>query len=124
MDFIVLLQVELVVLGQSTKVFSKSGFNDIEKWEAVTAVARRRRCFYNGKDTLACFIASVSDIDDVIPMLTAYQTEWNKIHTLLKRSPTLYLDHDTQRSLSEKELHELAFSLSISQDDMDRLKTN
>ena len=116
-------QVELVVLGQSTKVFSKSGFDDIEKWEPVTAVARRRRCFYNGKDTLACFIASVSDIDDVIPMLTAYQTEWNKIHTLLKRSPTLYLDHDTRRSLTEKELHELAFSLNVSQDDMDRLKT-
>ena len=116
-------QVELVVLGQSTKVFSKSGFDDIEKWEPVTAVARRRRCFYNGKDTLACFIASVSDIDDVIPMLTAYQTEWNKIHTLLKRSPTLYLDQDTQKSLTEKELHELAFSLNVSQDDMDRLKT-
>jgi len=115
-------QVELVVLGQSTKVFSKSGFDDIEKWEPVTAVARRRRCFYNGTDTLACFIASVSDIDDVIPMLTAYQTEWNKIHTLLKSSTNLYLDHDSPRSLQETELHELAFSLNISHDDIDRLK--
>jgi hypothetical protein len=116
-------QVELVVLGQSTTVFSKSGFDDIEKWEPVTAIARRRRCFYNGIDTLACFIASVSDIDDVIPMLTAYQTEWNKLHTLLKRSTNQYLDHDTPRSFKETELYELANALSISSDDINRLKT-
>ncbi len=78
--------VELVVLGQSIEVFSNAGFKDIESWENVSATARRRRCFYNRKDTLACFIASVSDIDDVIPMLTAYQIEWNKLHSLLRGS--------------------------------------
>jgi hypothetical protein len=79
-------QVQLVVLGQSFDVFTRvGGYNDIEEWEMVAASARRRRCFHNGKDTLACFIASRSDIDDVIPILTAYQIEWNKLHVLLHR---------------------------------------
>ena len=37
-------KVELVVLGQSTEVFSKAGFKDVEEWEPVNAPARRRRC--------------------------------------------------------------------------------
>ena len=82
--------VELVVLGQSTEVFSKSGFENIESWDPVVSVARRRRCYFNGTDTLACFIASVSDIDDVIPILTAYQIEWNKIHSLLQMNSDRY----------------------------------
>ena len=76
--------VQLVVLGQSTEVFAHHGYDDLESWEPVSAVARRRRCFYNQRDTLACFIASRSDIDDVIPILTAFQIEWNKIHYLFK----------------------------------------
>ncbi len=75
--------VDLVVLGQSSEVFERHGPYGVESWEPVSALARRRRCFFNGKDTLACFIASRTDIDDVIPMLTAYQIEWNKIHVLL-----------------------------------------
>ena len=94
-------QVELVVLGQSTEVFSRSGFDDIENWDPVSAVARRRRCYFNGKDTLACIIASVSDIDDVIPILTAYQIEWNKIHILLKRNSNFLSLDDSSRTLKE-----------------------
>ncbi|MBN2146457.1 MAG: hypothetical protein JW726_03670, partial [Anaerolineales bacterium] len=38
-------QVQLVVLGQSTDVFSRmGGYTDIEDWEMVAAPARRRRC--------------------------------------------------------------------------------
>lgn len=79
-------QVKLVILGQSKDVFARfGGYRDIEDWEVVTAFARRRRCYFNGTDTLACVIASQSDIDDVIPILTAYQIEWNKMHALLNR---------------------------------------
>lgn len=79
-------QVQLVVLGQSTDVFARfGGYEDIEDWEMVAALARRRRCYFDGKETLACFIASRSDIDDVIPLLTAYQIEWNKMHRFLRR---------------------------------------
>ena len=79
--------VELIVLGQSTSVFERRGFGNVESWMQVAAPARRRRCFFNGKDTLACFIASRTDIDDVIPMLTAYQIEWNKLHSFLQLLP-------------------------------------
>lgn len=93
-------EVQLVVLGQSTDVFSRmGGYSDIEEWEMVAAPARRRRCYYNGKEILACFIASRSDIDDVIPILTAYQIEWNKMHGLLHR----FLASDGQFDFSKLE---------------------
>jgi hypothetical protein len=115
--------VELVVLGQSTEVFARAGFHDIESWDAVTATARRRRCFFNRADTLACFVASVSDIDDVIPILTAYQIEWNKIHLLLQRNSAFIshgipIDHQ-----GEVDISVIAQALNISTEDIVRLKT-
>jgi hypothetical protein len=116
-------QVELVVLGQSPGVFSKSGYEDIESWESVTAIARRRRCYFNGKDILACFIASVSDIDDVIPILTAYQIEWNKINSLLVRNGSSFTLDDLTQPLLEAELSRFTSMLNIPMDDIERLKT-
>lgn len=72
--------VKAVLLGQSATVFDQSGYKNVENWTEVTARARRRRCYYDGEGLLACYIASRSDIDDVVPMLTAYQIEWNKLH--------------------------------------------
>jgi len=80
-------QVRSVILGQSSELFARSGYPNIENWQPVSARARRRRCYFNRTDTLACFIASLSDIDDVVPALTAYQIEWNKLHDLLKECP-------------------------------------
>jgi hypothetical protein len=77
-------RVDRVVLGQSEEVFEQGGFGDIGSWETVAAPARRRRSFFDGKGTLACFIASRSDIDDLLPTLTAFQIEWNKLHTRLR----------------------------------------
>src|SRR4030042_1195358 len=68
------------------------------------ARARRRRCFFNGRETLACFIASRSDIDDVIPMLTAYQIEWNKMHALLRRFLASESQFDFSRLEDDTEL--------------------
>ena len=76
--------VRLVVLGQSAFVFEQRGFGNVEEWRGVSAPGRRRRFFYDDDETLAVFIASRSDIDDIIPMLTAYQIEWNKAHATLK----------------------------------------
>ena len=39
--------------------------------------------YFDGQETLAVLIASPSDLDDIIPILLAYQIEWNKIHSLL-----------------------------------------
>jgi len=116
-------QVELVVLGQSPGVFARSGYENIESWEPVTSLARRRRCYFNEKDTLACFIASVSDIDDVIPILTAYQIEWNKIHSLMVRSDELSLLDDLSMPLQDAEFTQLASYLNIPIDDLERIRT-
>lgn len=97
-----------VVLGQTGTVFEEAGLGNVWKWEQVNGKARRRRCFYNSdKNILACIIASRSDIDDVIPMLTAFQIEWNKIHQLLQYLPDdidltqVHKHHDAWYNLAE-----------------------
>lgn len=78
-------QVRLVLLGQSAEVFSRGGYSNVEEWTIFNAPARRRKMFFDGQETMAVFINSVSDIDDLIPMLTTYQIEWNKMHLRLVR---------------------------------------
>jgi hypothetical protein len=82
-------QVRLVLMGQSDEVFDRRGYPEVDKWQPVTAHSRRRKMFFDGNGTLAAMIASVSDIDDLIPMLTAYQIEWNKLHHRLVNAPIL-----------------------------------
>jgi hypothetical protein len=77
-------QVGRVVLGQSREQFRQHGVGDVESWTPVAAPARRRRSFFDGRSTLACYIASGTDIDDIIPLLTAYQIEWNKLHARMR----------------------------------------
>ncbi len=111
--------VQLVVMGQSGWIFEKAGLKDLRQWEEVFTSARRRRTFYNGKDTLACYIASRSDIDDVIPLLTAYQTEWNKLHQMLSRLPaSISLEALTRVRSGFSRLAEM---LEAPSDDLDRL---
>lgn len=112
-------QVSTILLGQSFEVFSHHGYVNAESWQSVSAFARRRRCFFDNRDTLACFIASRSDIDDVIPVLTAFQIEWNKINTLLNRCSADHLEqilHDLPGSFDD-----LAEILELPEDDLDRL---
>ncbi len=75
--------VKLIVLGQSHELFEAARF-DVRAWEVVRTRGRRRPLRFDGKSTLAAFIASVSDIDDLIPIVTAYQIEWNKMHARLR----------------------------------------
>ena len=116
-----IFKVRTIVLGQSTKVFVREGIGDIESWEVVTARARRRRCYYNGEDTIACLIASRSDIDDIVPMLTAYQIEWNKLHDLINRGPEAI--SLTGESISPSFPDDLANILRITNEDLRRLQT-
>jgi hypothetical protein len=118
-------RVRLVLMGQSDEVFDRRGFPDVEKWEAVTAHSRRRKMFYDGDSTLAAFIASVSDIDDLIPMLTAYQIEWNKLHHRLTNAPILARieAHVTgQQPLDLHEVGDVVDALGISADDFAKLQ--
>jgi hypothetical protein len=113
-------QVQRVVLGQSLDVFVRGGYEEVETWEEVSAFARRRKCYFDGKDTLACFIASRSDIDDVIPQLTAFQIEWNKIHRLLQRLPASFsLSEDNEEVRLDQMLADI---LGIAWEDVQRLR--
>lgn len=76
-------RVRLVLLGQSHEVFARHGYGAVTRWQPVSAPGRRRKIFFDGDETLAVLIASPSDLDDIIPMLVAFQIEWNKLHTLL-----------------------------------------
>jgi hypothetical protein len=114
----------LIVMGQSERVFARRGYPNVEQWEPVTAPARRRRTFFDGHETVAAFIASVSDIDDLIPMLTALQIEWNKMHRRLRNSPLM----ETLAAFAEggewdwEEVgSDLTTTLGLSPDDLNRL---
>jgi len=118
-------QVTLVLMGQSDEVFARRGFPNVEKWEPATALSRRRKMFFDGQHTLAAFIASVSDIDDLIPMLTAYQIEWNKLHDRLSGSAILERIEahvSGQRPLKPEEVGDVAMALGISADDFVKLQ--
>ncbi len=56
---------------------------DITSWTQVFAEKRRRMAFFDGKSRLILLVTSLSDLDDVIPGLCAYQIEWNKMHRRL-----------------------------------------
>jgi hypothetical protein len=80
---------------------------------------------YDGIHTLAAYIASRSDIDDLIPILTAYQIEWNKIHLLLQAPPTrAMLDALSQPAtrFATIDLEPLAEALMVSPQEFTRLQ--
>lgn len=81
--------VRLIVMGQTEEIFRDRGYHDVESWQPVSAPGRRRRMLYDGKETLAAYIASISDVDDIVPILTAFQIEWNKIRYLFSLQPSL-----------------------------------
>ncbi len=76
-------KLRLIIMGQSEQVFAQHGFTNVESWQQVNAPGRRRRSFYDGEDQLAVYIASRSDIDDMVPILVAYQIERRKLHLIL-----------------------------------------
>ncbi len=78
-------EIERVVLGQSDETYEAFGFS-VSGWERLRTRGRRRLLRRDGRGTLAAYITSTSDIDDLVPILTAYQLEWNKLHRLLAAS--------------------------------------
>lgn len=77
-------EVRLVVLGQSVEQFVAAG-HPVSDWDTVTTRGRRRPLRWDGRETLAAFITSTTDIDDLVPILSAYQIEWNKMHARMHR---------------------------------------
>jgi len=111
-----------IVLGQSGSIFREAGMGDVWSWKQVKGKARRRRCFYNEEEQiLACIVASRSDIDDVIPLLTAYQIEWNKLHRLLQHLPD---DIDLAKAHKQTDTwYNLAEALMMSVGDLTRWRS-
>ncbi|MCW5832149.1 MAG: hypothetical protein KIS78_06845 [Labilithrix sp.] len=108
--------VDLVILGQSHELFEAAG-HDVRRWEIVKTRGRRRPLRYDGAGKLAVFIASASDIDDLVPILTAYQIEWNKMHERLRRAAS------SPEALDEvvKDPVALSSALGVSVDDAQKL---
>lgn len=78
-------RVRKILLGQSGDVFRNGGY-EVGAWTRVSARGRRRPFRFDGEGKLAAYIASSSDIDDLVPIATAYQIEWNKMHAFLSAS--------------------------------------
>ncbi len=117
----VITRVNKVILGQSATSFGELGYSDVESWQEVSAKARRRKCIYDGDETLACYIASRSDIDDVVPCLTALQIEWNKLHFFLNTIDAGLLDEALPANPDA--FSQLGEQLHLSEDDIARLYT-
>jgi hypothetical protein len=80
-----ILRASLVVMGQSSEVFARHGYN-FDGWRMTDAPGRRRRWYHDGGSTLAVLVASASDVDDLLPTLVAFQIEWNKLDERLRAS--------------------------------------
>ncbi|MGH2559748.1 MAG: DUF6909 family protein [Thermomicrobiales bacterium] len=83
-----IVDVRHILLGQSAQAVSSAGYTVID-WTKQSAPGRRRRWLYDGRETLAAYIASASDLDDLIPTIVAYQIEWNKLHRTIEADPDL-----------------------------------
>lgn len=117
-------RIELVVMGQSERVFCEHGYCDIEQWQRVFSVGRRRRSFYDGQRTLAVYIASRSDIDDIVPILTAYQIERKKLHLRFNNEAAIQILRKSSQGdgdPSYSELQSLAEITGIDVEDLARL---
>ncbi len=117
-------EVKLVLMGQSARVFRHHGFDDVETWQPVSAPGRRRRSFFDGESTLALYIASRSDIDDIIPILTAYQIEREKLQRLMNMPGVRALLNriiDLNDDPYASDLHSLSEMTGISVEDLGRV---
>ncbi len=121
-----LSDIDLVIMGQSARVFAEHGFPEVETWQQVSAPGRRRRYFYDGDRTLAAYIASRSDIDDLVPTLVAYQIERRKLHYLCVQGPVLALLNRVQtqtpnQTPTAEVLKKLSELTGVPVEDLDKL---
>ncbi len=121
-----IVQTDLLVLGQAEEVFINAGYDEVASWPRAVSRGRRRRMQFDGNGILAVYIASQSDIDDLIPTLTAFQIEWNKMHLLLQTETMQNFVRayaECREALPEEEMQFLADGLYLPVDDVQRLQT-
>ncbi len=118
-----IIDVSDVLVGQLERGFVAAGYHDIANWQRVFSTGRRRRTHFDGKSALAVYISSSSDIDDLTPMLTAYQIEWNKLHLRLQNQTLcdLLRRHAEDSELPDEDFAALAQGLAMAVSDLRRL---
>ncbi len=118
-----ILDTDQILIGQIDRSFVEAGYTDIQEWQRVSAPGRRRRMHFDGKGALAVFIASRSDIDDLVPTITAYQIEWNKLHLLLQvEDAKAVLEANRGKKLSESDYALIAETVYLSYEELRRLE--
>jgi hypothetical protein len=79
-------EISKIILGQSPEIYADAGYPNLASWQIVRAKSRRRVAYFHPKSKiLAYLISSVSDIDDLVNILIAFQIEWNKFNHLLHK---------------------------------------
>ena len=116
-----IVQTRHIALGQSPYVFARHGYDGLENWQPVTAPGRRRRWYDNNQGTLAVYVASTSDLDDLVPTIVAWQIEWNKMHQIFQESPTL-TEMVQAQDITEQDEPTIREALGMSERDWERLK--
>ena len=114
-------RLKLVVMGQSERVFCEHDYCDIEQWQRVSSPGRRRRSFFDGKSTLAVYIASRSDIDDLVPILTAYQIERGKLHQRFNNPAAIQILRKSQQADGDPSYADLQALAEITEIDVEEL---
>ncbi len=119
-----IVHVNHVILGQTPKGFTNAGFHQVHSWEQVSSPGRRRRWYWDGDEMLAAYIASSSDLDDLIPSLVAYQIEWNKMSRLLRdERPAHKLVEESDGDVDDEEIQRtVREAILLSEKDWQRLK--
>ena len=118
-----IIQTEEVLIGQLDRSFIAAGYRNIATWQRVYATGRRRRTHFDGESALAVYVVSRSDIDDLVPILTAFQIEWNKLHDRLRTNDLAELLRPCAGSgdLPAEDFAVLAAGLRMAVSDLKRL---
>ena len=112
-----------IIMGQNPGVFLDHGFSDVTKWKKSLATARRRTRYFDPKTgLLASFLSSISDIDDIVNLLLAYQIEWNKFHQIITSAYPKYTEFKQAFIDNNNPVEELKI-LQISPEDWQNIKT-
>ncbi len=115
-----IVKVDRVVMGKSDVALRSSGLVEPSRCVQVQARARRRLTLFDGQKTLAAHVCSPSDLDDLVPALTCFQMEWNKMHSKLARSDLRRAIGSKPETIPESE-EEIRKILSISRDDWEMI---
>jgi hypothetical protein len=80
-----------LILGQSDRIFQKAGVEvTAAGWVDAHAIARRRKTRYNARTkTTAMFVTSISDVEDILTIATAFYIEVMKLHMRVRDGKTL-----------------------------------